>query len=135
MRTCRVPERVNRLIRAARGIYAWWYQWSPLLRHCCTYSCEFPLAISLSRILATSRCDYDGECDPDTEEPIDDLCNRVSRARRCAFNVSNCRRRVRPEEGCCALCGKCRIIVVVFLCTKIIAILVYAEHLIISPSF
>lgn len=53
-----------------------------------------------------ARVDYEDECDPDTEEPIDDLCIRVSRARRCAFNESNCRRRVRPEEGCCALCGK-----------------------------
>ena len=55
---------------------------------------------------ANARVDYEGECDPDTETPLDELCARVSRARRCVFNESNCRRLVRPEEGCCALCGE-----------------------------
>ena len=51
-----------------------------------------------------ARRDYRGECEPDDGDD-DGLCVRVSRARRCAYNASNCRRRVRPEEGCCALCG------------------------------
>ena len=53
------------------------------------------------------RVDYEGECvEDDPDESVEDLCIRVSRARRCFYNESNCRRRVRPEEGCCALCGE-----------------------------
>ena len=62
--------------------------------------------ICVLRGRSSARLDYEGECHPDSESPVDELCVRVSRARRCAYNESNCRHMVRPEEGCCALCGK-----------------------------
>ena len=56
-----------------------------------------------------ARVDYYGECDVDEEDPQETpegVCQRVSRVRRCIYNISNCRHLVRPEEGCCALCGE-----------------------------
>ena len=56
-----------------------------------------------------ARMDYYGECDVDEEDPQETpegVCQRVSRVRRCVYNISNCRHLVRPEEGCCALCGE-----------------------------
>ena len=55
---------------------------------------------------ANARVDYGGECEEDSGESPEQICVRVSQAKRCIYNSSNCRHLVRPEEGCCALCGK-----------------------------
>ena len=54
---------------------------------------------------ANARVDYDGECDDDLEDKIEEICERVSSSGRCSYNSSNCHFLVDPEEGCCALCG------------------------------
>ena len=54
---------------------------------------------------ANARVDYYGECEAGPGVTPEGFCVRVSRARRCIYNISNCRHLVRPEEGCCALCG------------------------------
>ena len=50
--------------------------------------------------------DHRGECDEDDDTPSDDVCARVRDAGRCEYNSENCDRLVRPEEGCCPVCGK-----------------------------
>ena len=54
---------------------------------------------------ANARVDFLGGCEEQNGSP-NEYCSRVSRAGRCIFNSSNCRHLIRPEEGCCALCGK-----------------------------
>ena len=55
---------------------------------------------------ANARVDFLGACEEGTGRTPEEYCTMVSRARRCIFDTSNCRHLVRPEEGCCALCGK-----------------------------
>ena len=55
---------------------------------------------------ANARVDFYGECEDGPGTSPEEHCVMVSRARRCSFDISNCRHLVRPEEGCCALCGK-----------------------------
>ena len=50
--------------------------------------------------------DHRGECDEDDDTPSDDVCARVRDAGRCEYNRDNCDHLVRPEEGCCPVCGK-----------------------------
>ena len=54
---------------------------------------------------ANARVDYGGECEELSGESPEKICVRVSQVKRCIYNSSNCRHLVRPEEGCCALCG------------------------------
>ena len=55
---------------------------------------------------ANARVDYDGECEQALGENPEQICARVNQANRCTYNASNCRHLVRPEEGCCTLCGE-----------------------------
>lgn len=52
------------------------------------------------------RVDYRGECDDDSDTSVDDVCRRVRASGRCAFNADNCDYLVRPEDGCCPVCGE-----------------------------
>ena len=55
---------------------------------------------------ANARVDYVGECEEALGESSEQICERANQANRCIYNSSNCRHLVRPEEGCCALCGE-----------------------------
>ena len=56
---------------------------------------------------ANTRVDYHGECEDQPGYSREEVCMRVSKGKRCPYNSSNCRHIVQPEEGCCALCGRC----------------------------
>lgn len=53
----------------------------------------------------TGRVDYRGTCRSD-EGSLENTCKRVRKDGMCRFSRDNCRRLVRPENGCCHICGE-----------------------------
>ena len=55
---------------------------------------------------ANALVDYYGQCEDQPGDTPEEVCTRVSRLRTCIYNTSNCKRLVKPEQGCCSLCGE-----------------------------
>ena len=55
---------------------------------------------------ANARVDFYGECVDKPGDSRDEVCLREDQQGRCLYNNSNCRHLIKPEEGCCALCGE-----------------------------
>lgn len=51
------------------------------------------------------RVDYTGRCDDNEDDTPDSRCKRMKENKRCP-RLTNCTRRVMPEDGCCPVCGK-----------------------------
>jgi len=53
------------------------------------------------------RVDYSGDCQsiPD-DVSVEEACSNIREKSKCQFTTENCNRLVRPEEGCCPICGK-----------------------------
>ena len=54
-----------------------------------------------------ARVDYRGNCESvPSDASVEEACSNIREKARCQFTRQNCRRLVRPEEGCCPICGK-----------------------------
>ena len=55
---------------------------------------------------ANAVVDFYGQCIETAGRTPEEICRAVKMEKKCLYNDSNCLHLVKPEEGCCEVCGE-----------------------------
>jgi reversion-inducing cysteine-rich kazal motif protein len=82
------------------------YYINAFLQVCGTDGITYDNICDLKSNSANARVDYRGACmGAETDELVNAMCTRLRGSGRCS-NLTGCRYRIRPSDGCCPVCGK-----------------------------